>query len=463
MFGQQGTGELLLGRGGFDTSVGNGFSNDTGSTAPNGGSTSNPTGQSGSSTSTFDLSDFPSLGGSSGGASVGGDNNSLANALRQQQQIIAQQQMMQGQTQSNGSLSVGGGGTSGKDFRLAMGTSMANALGAAGTTGANFKMATEDFPALPGAPLGGTVGGGNTGSGLLGGVEGVVAGSSGSGISFSGSQATSVVRTSTASNGNGNVTGVFGNGGDLDGLTNQFDAASLLGSVGVSANSNANANLGNQNTSNNPSASSSQQGQRTASSAPSSSSVQGGLGGAVSAPGQGGGAALSGDYGLLGLLKIIRLSDADRNALAVGSDLTSLGLNLNSSENLYSTFASPWSESPASREPQYQLPMCYYMQPPALKTGHLSKFQLETLFYIFYALPKDVLQAYAAQELYSREWKFHVELKLWFKRASPAEGGQFVYFDINSWERRLFNGNMNQNITSGLLPEDDIRVKFSSS
>jgi hypothetical protein len=107
--------------------------------------------------------------------------------------------------------------------------------------------------------------------------------------------------------------------------------------------------------------------------------------------------------------------------------------------------------------------MCYYMQPPALKTGHLSKFQLETLFYIFYALPKDVLQAYAAQELYSREWKFHVELKLWFKRASPAEGGQFVYFDINSWERRLFNGNMNQNITSGLLPEDDIRVKFSSS
>mmetsp|Transcript_10435 Transcript_10435/g.19525 ORF Transcript_10435/g.19525 Transcript_10435/m.19525 type:complete len:108 (+) Transcript_10435:1348-1671(+) len=107
--------------------------------------------------------------------------------------------------------------------------------------------------------------------------------------------------------------------------------------------------------------------------------------------------------------------------------------------------------------------MCYYMQPPALKTGHLSKFQLETLFYIFYALPKDVLQAYAAQELYAREWKYHVDLKLWFKRASPSEGGQFVYFDINSWERRLFNGNMNQNITSGLLPEDDIRVKFTSS
>lgn len=118
-----------------------------------------------------------------------------------------------------------------------------------------------------------------------------------------------------------------------------------------------------------------------------------------------------------------------------------------------------------------QLPSCYYMQPPALKTGHLSKFQLETLFYIFYALPKDVLQAYAAQELYSREYRYHGELKLWFKRAGPSDGvaanstgaPQYLYFDINSWERRLFNGSMNQNITNGFLSEEDVRVKFPSS
>ena len=116
--------------------------------------------------------------------------------------------------------------------------------------------------------------------------------------------------------------------------------------------------------------------------------------------------------------------------------------------------------------------MCYYMQPPALKTGHLSKFQLETLFYIFYALPKDVLQAYAAQELYTREWRYHVESKLWFKRATPSEtglpsnnsstSGQFIYFDINTWERRVY-GNVNQNIAGGFLPEDEVRVKFPSS
>jgi len=115
--------------------------------------------------------------------------------------------------------------------------------------------------------------------------------------------------------------------------------------------------------------------------------------------------------------------------------------------------------------------MCYYMQPPALKTGHLSKFQLETLFYIFYALPKDVLQAYAAQELYTREWRYHADLRLWFKRAGPADGvahtssgtPQYLYFDINSWERRLFNSSMNQNITTGFLSEEDVRVRVSGS
>jgi len=479
---QPGSGDLLLGRGGFEGSVGNGFSNDNGGNGSNGGGTPAP-GQSAS--STFDLSDFPSLGGGAPGAVSGGGDGSLANALRQQQQLM-QQQMMQG-APSSGSVSSGGGGGQGQVqgqgqgqggqgqggqgqgqgqghgqvqvqvngkqqaqssnlYRLAMGSSMANSLVTAGTNGANFKMATEDFPALPGAPLGGAAPG-STGSGLLGGIEGgQTVSSSANGISF-GSTAPSVSRASPSG-------GVFG-GESLDGLTNQFDSASLLSSGGVGGNIS-----GNQS-SNNPGLS---QQQRT------SSSTGGADGSGGGNPGPSGGSALSGDFGLLGLLKVIRMTDADRNALALGSDLTSLGLNLNSSDSLYSTFASPWSENATNREPQYQLPMCYYMQPPALKTGHLSKFQLETLFYIFYALPKDVLQAYAAQELYAREWKFHVELKLWFKRASPADGVtssaggmQFIYFDINQWERRLFNGNMNQNITSGLLPEDDIRVKFSSS
>ncbi|CAM9867506.1 unnamed protein product, partial [Choristocarpus tenellus] len=37
-------------------------------------------------------------------------------------------------------------------------------------------------------------------------------------------------------------------------------------------------------------------------------------------------------YGLLGLLGVIRMTDPDLNMLALGSDLTTLGLNLDSSE-----------------------------------------------------------------------------------------------------------------------------------
>lgn len=440
MFGQSGTGtgDLLLGRGGFEGSVGNGFSNER-EASGSGNSTGTP-GPNGS--SALDLNDFPTLAGSSGG-----ENNSLAAALRQQQQLIAQQQILQG-AQGNNVKSQ-----SPNLYRLAMGT---HSLGpTTGSNTGNFNMATEDFPALPGAPPSGSGGNnGSSGSGLLGGVEGgqrdLVAGPSTSSASF-GNSAPPTSRSSS----NGSGTGMFG--GDLDGLTNQLDSATLLGGVGGIGN------LSNQS-SNNPSIS---QQQRPSSQSTGGTSVSSGAG---SGSGQSGGAALSGDFGLLGLLGVIRMSDADRNALALGSDLTTLGLNLNSSDQLFSTFASPWSESPTTREPQYQLPMCYYMTPPALKTGHLSKFQLETLFYIFYALPKDVLQAYAAQELYSREWRYHVDLKLWFKRASPADGVassgngvQYIYFDLNSWERRLFNGNMNQNITSGLLSEEDIRVKFPNS
>ncbi|KAG6629282.1 hypothetical protein CIPAW_14G074200 [Carya illinoinensis] len=72
-------------------------------------------------------------------------------------------------------------------------------------------------------------------------------------------------------------------------------------------------------------------------------------------------------YGLLGLLSVIRMSDPDLTSLALGIDLTTLGLNLNSTENLHKTFGSPWSDEPAKGDPEFKVPQCYYAkQPPAL-------------------------------------------------------------------------------------------------
>lgn len=80
--------------------------------------------------------------------------------------------------------------------------------------------------------------------------------------------------------------------------------------------------------------------------------------------------AASDPFCLRGLLNVIRVSDPDLTSLALGIDLTTLGLNLNSAENLHKTFASPWLEEPAKGDPEFTVPQCYYAkQPPPLSVS----------------------------------------------------------------------------------------------
>lgn len=171
--------------------------------------------------------------------------------------------------------------------------------------------------------------------------------------------------------------------------------------------------------------------------------------------------------GMLGLLSVIKLTDRDVSSLALGTDLTTLGLNLNAADPLYTTFDFPWGDAPAAaREPPFPLPACYKMPQPALKTGHLQRFDSQTLIYIFYTMPRDVLQAYAAQELHAREWRYHVDHKLWFKLetegGNPGSGtAQWMYWDVNVWEKRVFTG-ATATLTSGFLAEEEARVKVQA-
>jgi CCR4-NOT transcription complex subunit 2 len=93
---------------------------------------------------------------------------------------------------------------------------------------------------------------------------------------------------------------------------------------------------------------------------------------------------------------------------------------------------------------------------------------METLFYLFYSMPKDLLQACAAQELYRREWRYHGELRLWLKMRNQQDimqgqpNVQFLYFDVSGWEARLFTSQYRGNIVSGLLSEEEVRVKAPS-
>jgi CCR4-NOT transcription complex subunit 2 len=172
-------------------------------------------------------------------------------------------------------------------------------------------------------------------------------------------------------------------------------------------------------------------------------------------------------YGILGLLGVIRTPDRDLNVLALGTDLTSLNLNLNTTEPLHAGFAHPWSDTPSAKEPALTLPSSYKVPQPALKTGHFSKFTVGTLIYIFYTMPRDVLQAYSAQELYSREWRYHKENKLWFKKEAPAAGapapgpdgsGQYVYWDIGVWDKRPYTGPAAA-LIAAFLGEEEVRIR----
>ena len=98
---------------------------------------------------------------------------------------------------------------------------------------------------------------------------------------------------------------------------------------------------------------------------PQSQAPSGGGGG-----GGGGAPPASADrYGLLGLLSVIRMTDADLTTLALGTDLTSLGLALNSPEPVHRTFASPWADAPGRPDPDWSPPPCYLHTPPPLAPG----------------------------------------------------------------------------------------------
>ncbi|KAG0213706.1 hypothetical protein BGX28_003650 [Mortierella sp. GBA30] len=150
-------------------------------------------------------------------------------------------------------------------------------------------------------------------------------------------------------------------------------------------------------------------------------------------------------FGLFGMLGVIRMADQDSTTLTLGRDLTTLGLSLNSAEPLYGTFASPWFEvtSSADVEAEFHVPACYNVQPPPPAQAKLSAVLDETLFYMFYSMPRDALQDAAAAELYNRHWRYHKELRLWLMKDQSSEQsktptferGSYIFFDPNSWEK----------------------------
>lgn len=155
-------------------------------------------------------------------------------------------------------------------------------------------------------------------------------------------------------------------------------------------------------------------------------------------------------FGMIGLLAFLRAAETDPNLASVtfGTDLTALGLDLTATEKLYPSFAGPWTDQPLKvYEIDYPIPSEYLVNSQLrdkLQQITLKHYHEDTIFFLFYMFPNDMLQIAAAIELYSREWRYHKEEKVWITRApgvAPSEKtnsyerGTYYIFDAQLWQR----------------------------
>ncbi|KIJ54503.1 hypothetical protein M422DRAFT_63817 [Sphaerobolus stellatus SS14] len=151
-------------------------------------------------------------------------------------------------------------------------------------------------------------------------------------------------------------------------------------------------------------------------------------------------------WGLLGLLALIKGADPDTALLAFGADVATIGLPVGQIGSIYQNLITPWSDASAAAtvEPEFQLPACYNVQPPPPGPQKAASFSDETLFFMFYASPRDALQEVAAQELWNRNWRWHKELHHWLTKETGTlpstkvpggEAGTYTFWDPETWSK----------------------------
>ncbi|KAL1953749.1 hypothetical protein VTO42DRAFT_2313 [Malbranchea cinnamomea] len=153
-------------------------------------------------------------------------------------------------------------------------------------------------------------------------------------------------------------------------------------------------------------------------------------------------------FGLPGLRAMIHSESADIASLTFGQDLMSLGLDLNQAEPLHESFASPFVATAASAplQPEFTLPACYNVANVQPLQTRIPSFSDETLFYIFYSMPRDIMQELVAEELMTRKWRYHKVERMWLKRDEQfpnpveiergiSERGVYLWWDTNTWKK----------------------------
>lgn len=92
------------------------------------------------------------------------------------------------------------------------------------------------------------------------------------------------------------------------------------------------------------------------------------------------------------------------------------------------------------------VPTSYPSKPPVIfeNPAIFERFDIDTLFFIFYYQQKSLQQYFAARELKKQSWRFHKKYLTWFQRheepksiTEDFEQGTYIYFDYEgSWCQR---------------------------
>ncbi|KAK5093904.1 transcriptional regulator [Exophiala xenobiotica] len=141
---------------------------------------------------------------------------------------------------------------------------------------------------------------------------------------------------------------------------------------------------------------------------------------------------------------------AESKALSRQGDMSSFEHYAASGQPLLRSYAGPFAPpnafAPRPLDTDYTIPDCYIVHNVAPIQQRISGFTEDTLFYIFYTSPKDIIQEEVATELMSRKWRFHMGEKMWLTRDDTTnnpvilekdvcEQGYYIWWDFRNWKR----------------------------
>ena len=138
------------------------------------------------------------------------------------------------------------------------------------------------------------------------------------------------------------------------------------------------------------------------------------------------------EFGVRGILTLQKNLQDDKAMLAKGKDLSVLEGNKKNMEFMSSYMSSSQLDNEIDHKefPEFNLPASYFISKPILKAKMIKTYHVETLFYVFYNMPGELIQSYVADELYRRDWLYDPKKMMWFCNVA----GEWKTFDICKFE-----------------------------